>query len=433
MTVSMTSVAAASPSAGGNQSFTVPGFGSPLACIFVTSMATSGAMVNRNSFSVGFAGQNTTSSTNQWVAAVSSQNAQGTSNTYRRWIEASDEIGFRFVQGSGAVRAECNFNAWVTDGIQVTWGDADSQDTRMCMAILFRDDHSVSDSAVGSFTPNASQSGTTDVTFAAAKGSPDVVFFTMTTDGSDDTTGDDAKIQIGVWISDDDSQGCVSWFDNDAAATMDVQAIVDTNRVGVELQGSGTVSTLDVSAITDGFRCTTQDAASGYGKVGYLAIWYGSGHQHSIVQYDVPTSTGNDSTTGAGFQPDYWVGLESHCAAYDAINTGAGAEAVGIGFSDGGSNDNSIGCSSEDAAATSNCRAVHGARAHSSVSYPLGTETAQTGTLTFDADGFTINWGAAPLGTTGKSLAYCLRDAPADHTIASHVARMTQQQRLRRM
>ena len=436
MTVYSGCDAAATPNMVDTQDFEDTGFGGvePLAMIGQTGFGTAiGNLRPDITAGFGFAGGNTTSTTNQFAAAISGNNAEGTTICKRYFIDG-DAVFLRLAPNDGSIRAEANWQSWDTDKVTVRWGDPDNQTTRRCHAILLGDDNQSAETAVGTFTPNATEDASTDVTshgFVA-----DVIFFTGVFSGSADTTEDDARIFFGIYVKDGAKNGCFSWYSEDAVGTTNVENILSTDRVCVELTGSGSAGAgVEISDIASGFRATTRDGAgTNLGTIGYLAVKYGTRVEQDLVVYDVPTSTGTDATTGVAFQPEHMLTIGSHVSAVDTIKTNGEAVTFSLGHADAAGG-KAMAFSDEDNVGTTNTRSSRDDVAHMTIDYPLGTQTAQTATLSsFDSGGFTLGWIAAPLSTAGKSLAYVWRTIPPQtQDIPAHVAQRISRKRLIRM
>lgn len=395
MSIKLASVELNTPNTIGNQDFTVSGFGTADAAIFLTSFGTAaGSQQAAIQASIGFAANNGTTTT-QHVSAATVQNNVATSNTYRRY--ATDEVCMR-VDTSGSLRAEGAWNSWITDGVRVDWHDPDNQTTRKVVAILIQDTDASAKFYVGQFTPNATEDASVDVTDIDAQA--DLVIFTGSYTSSVDTTADGAKLFLGIWERSSGLQYSLSWYSEDAAAAEQVGSFLSNLRCGVEVAEAGVGAGLECVENVDGFRVFTRDASgASFGVVGYLAINFTTRHQMQLGVYRVPTGTGTDATTGVGFQPDFLLGIQSHITALNTLTQDSTGGVFGVGFSDLSSEDSaSFEC--EDAADPTDTNSVWNSVFHHTVRGD--TDGDQIGTVSaVGADGFTINWTSAVVASQG--------------------------------
>lgn len=160
---------------------------------------------------------------------------------------------------------------------------------------------------------------------------------------------------------------------------------------------------------SSGFTLTADTANSD--KVFYLALELPNQDDAHVLFLDSATSTGNSSTTGAGFQPDFLMLLQTMCTA---ANTNTTTGYIGVGLADGTAEASVNACDLFNAGVT-DTQSTRDASNILNLDFDDGTDDALASLNSFDSDGFTLNYSDAS-GTARKMLAICIGDSAAGGT-----------------
>lgn len=378
----------------GTQDITVSGFGTVKAYLaFVGRGTTNGTPGTHAAWSVGAA-----DGTLQSLANIMSEDAQASSDTYRNM--ETDEV-LQVIAINGQDDGEANHDSFITDGIRINVGVAPPSAWLMKFLLFGGSDLSVK---VGTATLTASQDasqGFTGVGFEA-----DVIFFWTTTAGTGIPADSISGISFGFATNNGTLvQSCHSDIGRDNAATMEVYSIQSTNRCIVAQNATGGISrSAEFSTFdSDGFTLIKRDGTFNI-EFHYLALNFGGVINFQGWNGSPPTSTGNWAQTWPGFTPQAVLLLPSFL---DAQNTQRRPESQGGGAMGVAAFDENaewcIGFSDEDNQADSDTQSLANNKA---ISFARGdgtevfTATGPSGSGSFDASGFTLNFTATDTGTT---------------------------------
>jgi hypothetical protein len=250
------------------------------------------------------------------------------------------------------------------------------------------------DAAVGNFALNTS---TGNQSVATLSFTPKIVLFFATQNTADGVIVDQ-NICIGAGISSTE-RGNTSVNDEDAADPTDTsRTIFNTSCITMLSAGSSSsylvVADL-VSLNSDGFTIDITTAPGSAHRVGYLALGGTDITDVAIGTITVPASTGNDATTGVGFQPDSALFF----ANGEAINTDTNDNTLGFGFAVSTSQRGWSGIAAPRNQATSIAKrfqvtdACIGYMDHDAASIDVEADF-----VSWDADGFTLNYSAVHSG-----------------------------------
>lgn len=306
----------------GTQDFTVAGFGTPTAALFIMSGALTDSTVSeRFVFSFGC-----TDGTRQYVVANHDQDNVATTSA-DSWLSSSNVV-LAEIETTGNVEGTADFSAWITDGVRLNVSDAFTAQHLVTVVLI--------NQTVGVYcsiaTLNTAQDGTVVVT--DPNFTPDVVFGFHRSNASAVNAKDvDAHFGLGIGINDgNDTQMSYHWSANDQqAVTTDIDQRVSSTKIGTAASGAGaTTYSIEIDAFSaTGFTLITRDAVSPANSfLAYLAIKWGAGFQQALAIIDTPTATGNQSITFPGFRPHFAFTIMTDVESADVDDTNS--ETFGI-------------------------------------------------------------------------------------------------------
>lgn len=101
----------------GTQDFTISGFGTPKAVLFIFPTAPTDATANNNAI-FGFGAAD---GTRQWSISTSSRNSSANTVDWKRGM--TDKC-IHLITVTGGVVGEAHFDSWITDGVRINWTTA---------------------------------------------------------------------------------------------------------------------------------------------------------------------------------------------------------------------------------------------------------------------------------------------------------------------
>lgn len=245
------------------------------------------------------------------------------------------------------------------------------------------------DSFVGNFALNTStgNQAVTGVGFL-----PKIVLFLQTTRTADGVQAD-MQMGVGAGIS---STERMTWEYNseDAQGTTDTSS-KSSGTLCLMLNNPGS-QTADIEADlvsldADGFTVNITTAPTSAYRIGYFALGGTDLTNVDIGNFAASNSTGNQSVTGVGFQPDGIIFLNNQRTSF----SGGGDVRQCMGFATSSSERGCIGAFSENGIVTSNTTRHQRTNACIIVLGTTGAEIGLADFVSFDADGFTVNWSNA--------------------------------------
>lgn len=178
----------------------------------------------------------------------------------------------------------------------------------------------------------------------------------------------------------------------------DSDAYVSNSEAGGEIV-SGAINLFTV----DSFSATGWNWSTGASTVPvmYFAVEFSDSRVAAVAVETLPGSTGNQGFTGLGIMPDLVLGIASNITAEDALTDGADAAAETIfAFTD--TEESSHACHHEEGITIANPPTTNaGSRAENNALWTFqddGTGGAVATFVSFDANGFTLNFSAALAG-----------------------------------
>ncbi len=326
----------------GTQDFTIEGFGTPVAALFVvgnggvSQTPTDGARP-----SIG-----ATDGTNHWVISVTDRHGQASSDLERR--AATDEVIMILTAGGGVLQ-EANFDSFITDGVRINLAVTDGGLRAVTCYLVGGTDVTA---AVGS-GPLGDSSAT--VTFTPNLEMNALIMGT-TLDLIDDVADVSGVIEVGfgTWDGSTVLQNSYHWTGIDNQASGDPRSKVRNDKI---FSRAGTqFATLENITSTQFDMTSSADDNTGMG-IGWLAINLGSKGEAWTGVETMPTSTGNHVISGVGFKPSFGM----FCATMiDTLTTQQIDDTAGA-FAISGFNVNEEFCHSwanEDASATTDTQSV---------------------------------------------------------------------------
>lgn len=362
----------------GNQSVTGLGF-QPKIVLFFSSADTADGGTNTGTTMFGAA-----DGTNQWVTETGGMWGFGAGGwDYSNW--KTDRILY-FSVGFG-VTVDADFVSLDADGFTIDVNIAGGSAAVVHYLALGGSDLSAK---VGNFTLNSS-TGNQSVTGVGFL--PEFVFFSNSKSGTGTTEEAYGMISFGGSVSStEEFTVAIDGSGGNTNPTEENGSLITTKSLRRQSAGAVSWEADFISNDSDGFTIDIT-TASGSPAIGYFAL---TGLTYKIGTATQKTTTGAQATTGVGFQPEAILffgdgkATSTSISAHSGISVGGATSSTARGF---------IASQGQDAVA-SNTKY----QSYNHVSHAFGSITATSSsnnpTLTgradftsFDADGFTLNWG----------------------------------------
>jgi len=373
---------------------TVSGLGfQPKAIIFYWSRTTANATAAApRSQGVGF-----TDCTNQRAVAIAEDDNAGTSNAGRYRTESN--VIVILSNGTPTVGSRATFTSCNTDGFTINWAVSEARaDIINYIAIGGSD---VTNVKAGTFTLAAS-TGIQNITGVGFQ--PDFAMFLQGFTEAVDTAS--AGLEMGMGFADyNNNQGSILNCVKDAETTNKTKYSLQRTDNAILL--SSTACAIDALAAfngfsSDGFSLNVSDAPAAATPIFYLAIKGGS---YAVGNFSQPTTTGTQTISGLGFQPNSVV-LFSHNQVAGTALTGPSTFSIGA-----------ANATTSRAAVWGQSRVVDPSNAavytdNSKIMIMrtlsgtggTGTINAQADFAGFTSDGFQLNW--TTVDTTQRQIIY---------------------------
>ena len=218
---------------------------------------------------------------------------------------------------------------------------------------------------------------------------PEIVLFLSAGIAAGSSTGNNVLVAWGASTG-TSSEFSYQHYDDDGAATTDVHTRFTSSKAHTLATGGTTRYEFDLTSLNaDGFTINKSTAPTANREVVFMAL---AGGSYDVGTFDTGTSTGNQSVTGVGFEPDITLffgssgtgeGTQSDSNHFFGAATSSTERAVTSSFS-------------EDNVGTSNCERKQISTACMLTIDGSGTSTYQADYVSNDSDGFTYNIGTAP-------------------------------------
>lgn len=386
MAVSAAVTRAACNTSSGNQDITIAGFGTPKAALFICSVATSnGSAASDFNLSIGAA----TGAANEWCLSVNNEDGQPDTDTAA--TTDSDKCIRINTAGTATVDGEAEFAAFITDGVRINWTNAPAAAWLLTVVLFGGSDLSAhaNNVALGNSLDNA-----VDVTAPGFE--PTLVIAVCQGGLGMDANATSLQHSIGVVHNGVGVSQRSAGFRHSNGSSEGAPDGRCTETYGIlqittsaTLDWGGEFGTFDGS----GFTVTTRNAGANSTSLMYLAIRLGGSESGWVGTVDTPTSPGDDSETGPGFEPQLVLQIGSHMEAIDtAYNSSPLAGALGLGaFST--NNEYMTAVADEDAASTTDTQSLS---TDTAIELPQddGTPGLTAAFASMNNDGWTLNYSA---------------------------------------
>ncbi len=312
----------------GLETFTVSGFGTPKAALFIIT----GGTVDGTAVTHAFMGIGATDGTLQNNIAGSSKDAVvlGSTNCHS-WAGTANCIGLCDpASAGGAILWRASFDSWITDGVQVNVAVTDGV-AYLVTCILFGGT-GISNAYVNTVTGSAINGGTVVVSsltfqpdFLITWGRPNTgrPFDNFATYNQNDLSL--GFVQRGA---SNPHQEKSLWFEEfHASNPTDMREQMAMGSAFGQVNAQPYLTTTDFTSV--GFTMTTNNAAASI-VMGYLAVKL-NGISCKVLEFDSPTSGGSQDITGIGFTPQFGLTLMSAQTSINATSSDEKGEVFGVG------------------------------------------------------------------------------------------------------
>lgn len=370
--------------------YTSSGFGTPqIALFFCTDTDNLDSFRSDMRFAIG-----ATDGTNEWCVATSSRDGDSSTNG-RRVVSNATVIGLLSIS-SNSWTGEAVFSSWVTDGVRINWTTAPTVD-RLITCVLI---NGLDNAYVGTASSSSTEDASIDITSPGFE--PDFLISAFPGLGATNNINNSLTMGIGACVNDgSETQRTFTIYEANGISTSNPRARLTTNRF-VQRLSTSTVGSAEVTAfLSNGFTITTRDAADD-NDFGYIA---GKGVEAALQTIDIPTSTGNEAYTGFGILPTFVLLPHTMLTAVDTTDTTALAGSISVGVIISDNDNTAIGVIQDNVGTTNTDSKI--------ASYPLDlyqhnqTSEARATLVSFDNDGFTLNYSDAT-SSTRKAFALVL-------------------------
>lgn len=240
------------------------------------------------------------------------------------------------------------------------------------------------------------QVGTGNQTVSGLGMTPKAVLFFTTGATALDAFGTFGVMSVGAAVS-SSNRAAVGVISEDAQADADTyRRHVNSKCITILTVNGATSDEADFVSFASGeFTINWTTNGGNQRFISYIAF---DCTDAKVVEFASPTSTGNQATTGAGFQPDAVIFFTiAHATAPDNTDSQL---LLGLGFTNG-TGQGASGISSQDGTAASNAHRYQ--RTDRCIAVPFnGSAFIGASIVSLDADGFTVNW-----ATVQASARYC--------------------------
>jgi len=290
--------------------------------------------------------------------------------------------------GDQSNNGTAEFSSWIANGIRINWTDEPSAAYLLTVILFAGTDLSA---AAGDLYLGNTEDQVNNIT--APGFTPDVVFTAAGWNSAHERTGLGAVHFDGASTIVQRSLAFAS-ASNQGTSTVGLQLRNDSGIFACDANGAlnwyGVFSDFDA----DGFSVTIRNDGGDNQKLHYLALNFNSAVDAWVGTHTTPTSTGNDSETGPGFTPQFVYVIPSLGEAIDTAYGDNRAGTFGVSAFDADDEYTTV-VSSEDGAGTSNTQSLSDDRAIV-VPDDDGTLDIEATFVSFDANGWTVNYSNAP-------------------------------------
>lgn len=367
----------------------------PKGVIFFWTRQTGEGFSSDLSAGVGFA----SGPANERAVSVTSLDNSGNSDAGRRRSE-SNMILLLSGGTDPTLVAQAGLTSFDPDGFTITWTTNDTSGYLIHYLALGGD---ITNALAGTFTLTdiAGNQAVTGVGFQ-----PDSVMFLWSFTTAVDVSERGSDIGIGFAKSataqggmvyaakDNDTNTEKRWQQRTDAAIL----ILDPDRAPPEQDAVVDFVSMDA----DGFTVNKSDPPKNDTPIFFLAL---KGGRHQVGTFNQATTTGNQSTTGVGFQPEQLVLASFNLAATQALS-GGGAISLGAAESPTARGGIWFQDRSDADPSEANMYTATSPTPSDTLTLATGPSTvnARADLVQFDPDGFTLNWQTAD--ATARQILY---------------------------
>ena len=361
----------------GTEDWTVAGFGTVKAAIFIPTLCVTDSTVVADA-SIGWG---VTDGTGNFGIAVSDEDAATTSNTNRG---ISSTKCLYALQGDGTLAYEGDFDSFITDGVRVDITTNTSAIAAFVTCILIGGDD-VAEVGVGTYLNSNGGNTYAGLGFSAA---PSVAFLCNRADAATSGIAAHASFHLGV-VDFNGNQAGSTWGSNNSSSAANANS---------ETFAAGTVASSQAQSISgatqwesyldnpvaDGWDVNINTGSPGGDLTVYLALGFTNSPGVQVFSDTMPTTTtGTFDYSGASFTPGFMFGVQTEDTAFDTFTATASTAILTADATRQYCNAISI----EDDAADMNTATISGATLYDSLN--AGTVESYVATLTgFTSDGY---------------------------------------------
>jgi hypothetical protein len=297
----------------GTQDFTIAGFGTPVAAIFImtNSSNSDGSLNTQFRYSYG-----ATDGVREFAVATASQNAVASNSQSPRVQDALCVLG---ISSAGAVSVSAEFSAWITDGVRINVTVAPGAARLLTVILIGGVDATnvyVGEMSLGS------AAGPIAITAPAFQ--PNILnFFGISSSAANAAIDLNNQVNNG-WAIDDGSltQGAVSLLSPDDLTTTNVSTVLDTANVVHNLLSGGSAGYKAALTSFDptGFTLNL-DSSAANDRLFYVAIEAANTGLY-LAPHDGPSATGDHSVVTGGVNSSFIHILTSDLTAVDVGSRG---------------------------------------------------------------------------------------------------------------
>lgn len=319
----------------------------------------------------------------QWAQSMRTKDSVSPADNERAW---SSSHCIYTSDSAGAVSQRAEFGSITHDGFVLkTTGDGAT--ARRLHWIAFGGEQVRAKAGYFDLSTSTGTQAVTGVGFQPKA----VIFGPSTSSTTEGVATNEARFALGAMTA--ASQWSGSTYGNDNVSPTQEYSVGRTDASIVRVSGGSTTALAAYSSLdSDGFTVDKSTAPGATVRVGYLAL--GGLARYAVGAFSQATSTGNQSTTGVGFQPK---GLLFASFGKTASTTPAANATAMVGAAVSTSSRRAHQSSAQHNLATSDTSrdTTETAALIASSSGGTPTRVATADFVSHDLDGFTLNWTAA--------------------------------------
>jgi len=384
----------------GLETFTVSGFGTPKAAIFIPTLCTADSTLTVDAAM----GWGVTDGTGNFGIAVADEDGLATSNTQR--AISSTKCLYALV-GAGTLAYEGDFDSFNTDNVVIDITNNNAGVAAFVTCILIGGDD-VAEAGVGTYTNENGGNTFNGLGFSAA---PSLVFLGNIASNATSGIATQASYHLGVVDFINSNQAGSTWGSNNNASTQ---------RANQETFEAGTTASSQAQSISDatqwesyldtpvaaGWDVNINSGSPGGDVTVYLALTLTNSPAIQVFTDTMPTATGSFDYSGASFTPGFLYGMMTENTAFDTFASVAGASLLTADADNQYCNSMSV----EDGATVMNNGTISGATMFDSLNE--GSTESYVGTLTeFTSDGYDAEFSVAEPSTGLKMWGLLIEEA----------------------